>query len=106
MDKRNADDTRQVSRERHRIPAPYHQEPRHQRAMHLSQHGLQHQPQPEKDSQNGRSPDSADPIRRPPQLGFRRQSQRNSPKRNQRRHGSRLRSNHPNLPRQPRHLRR
>lgn len=79
MDKGNADNTRQVPRKRHRIPAPHNQESRHQRAMHLPKHGLQHQPQPEEDSQDGRSPNPADPLRRSSQLGLCRQSQRHPP---------------------------
>lgn len=74
--------------------------------MCLPQCRLPHQPELEKSCRNDRHPDTADHVRCPSLMGIRRQSKRHSPKRNQRRHGTRLRSHHPNLPRLPRHLRR
>lgn len=103
MDPRDAVDPRQISRQRKPLPAPHHTPAGPQRTLHLPQHGLQHQPQPQENSRDGRRDNPTDTLRSSPQLGIRRQNQRHPRKRNKRRHGPRLRSNHPNLPRQPRH---
>lgn len=54
MDKRDAVDPRQIPGKRKRLPAPRHTQERPQRTLHLPQHGLQHQPQPQENSRDGR----------------------------------------------------
>lgn len=89
-----------------KIPPTYHQVRGYQRAMCLPQHRLQYQSQFEEDSRHGRNQHPSDDVRCPPLMGQCRQSKGHPPQRNQRRHGPRQRSHHPNLPRLPRHLHR
>lgn len=77
-----------------------------QRKKHLSQQRLQYQSQPQEDSNDGRSNSSNHALRRETQLGKCSESKRYTSQCLQRRHGPRLRSHHPNLPRQSRYLRR
>lgn len=57
-----------------------------------------------KNRRHGRNQYPFDDVRRPPFMGQRSQNKRHPTQRNQRRHGPRLRSHHPNLPRFPRHF--